>query len=162
MAVGKGQVVAGQHERVAVAPGIKHGDVLEPLAGAAPLGARIHHHGAPHGARDAHGPFQAAQAGPGGPAGQGRDRFTGLGFDQALAAIELAALQPPLAEGEAGQALVTDQQVGAGADHLQGQALAPGPAGQAHHLVVVVWLKKPLGRSPHLPGGEVGQADSAT
>ena len=38
----------------------------------------------------------------------------------ALAAIELAALQPPLAEGEAGEALVTDQQVGAGADHLQG------------------------------------------
>ena len=157
VAVGKGQVAAGQHEGLAVAIGIKHGDLLEPLAGAAPLGAGIHHHGSPHRARDAHGPFQATQAGAGGPAGQGGDRFSGLGFDQAGGAIELAALEPPLAEGQAGQALVADQQVGTGANHLQGQALAPGPAGQGDHLVVGLGFPEPLGRSPHPPGGELGQ-----
>ena len=95
------------------------------------------------------------QACPGHLAGQGGDRFAGLRLHHPALAIHPAALQSPDAEGEARQAPVRDQQVGARADHPQGQIALPSPTGQGNQLVAIGGLGEPLGRSPHPPGGEL-------
>ena len=127
---------------------------VQPFGRAAALSARIHHHRAPHGAWDAHGPLQPAQAKPGCFTGQGGDRFSGFRFHQAAGGVEPAPLQPPVADGEAGQAAIGDQQVGACADAAQGQALGLGPGRQRNQLIDLSRLGKPLRWTSHLPGGE--------
>ena len=109
MAVGEGQVPGLKHEWLVGPLRIDHLNGMQPFGCTAPLGACIHHNGPANGARDPHRPFEAMQPLASHFAGQGWNRFSRPGFHPALAGIQLAALEAPLAKGEAWQAPIADQ-----------------------------------------------------
>ena len=133
---------------------------MQPFGDAAPLGARIHHHSAPNGAWDPYGPFQPAQPSTGCFPGQARDRLARLGVNPAVGGIQAAALEASVAEGEAVEATIANQEVGARTNAVKGKAVLPTPGHQGPDLALMDRFCEPVRGAAHLPGGELIQANA--
>ena len=158
--VAKGQVAGAPGHGLIGVFGVEQLDRMQPFGDAAPLGPGIHHHSAPHGAWDPYGPFQPAQPSAGRFSGQRRERFARLGFNPAARGIQAAALESSVAEGEAVEAPIGNEQVGARPNPVKGEAVVPTPAHQGPDVVLMGRFCEPLRGAAHLPGGELIQANA--
>ena len=128
VAIGKVQLPARDGVGLAGLVGVHHGDAFDDLGRAAPLGPSVHDGRSTDGAWNADGPLQARQTGTGRPPRQGGDGLACLGLNQAACALQLRSLDVAGAEGEPLEALIANQQVGAGSDDPLPAALGLGPA----------------------------------
>ena len=110
----------------------------EMLSDATTLGSGIHHGRTTHGAGNAHSPLEALETLLGGVSRQRWDRFSAQGPNPASVGIHIGALQSTQTKRQAGKSCIGNQQIGAGADHTNGEVSIRCPVQQRSNLIRVV------------------------
>ena len=144
------------HDLEPIALQSDHIDAEQPFGGAATLCACIHDSGTADCAGNTNGPLQTLKSLSCGTSGQCGDGLTGARSDAAGADVQIDALQSPHAERQPRQSSISDQQVGACTDDLDGQVRLGGPVEQDGNLFCGTGFRQPLRRTSDTPGGKAG------